>query len=52
MGGSISVILSDNYVCTLEVDIVAPSKPLLHKRFVDDTYDKRKKMKLMNFIMQ
>ena len=52
MGGPISVILSDIYVCKLEEDIVAPSKPLLHKRFVDDNYDKRKKMKLMNFLMQ
>ena len=52
MGGPISVILSDIYVCKLEEDIVAPSKPLLHKRFLDDNYEKRKKMKMMNFLMQ
>ena len=43
MGGPISVVLSDIYVCKMEEDIVAPSKPLFHKHFVDDTYVRRKK---------
>ena len=43
MGGPISVVLSDIYVCKMEEDIVAPSKPLFYKRYVDDTYVIRKK---------
>ena len=43
MGGPISVVLSDIYVCKMEEDIVAPSKPLFYKRYVDDTYVRRKK---------
>lgn len=43
MGGLISVVLSDIYVCNIEEDIVAPSKCLFYKGYVDDTYVKRKK---------
>ena len=43
MGGPISVVLLDIYVCKMEEDIVAPSKPLFYKRYVDDTYVRRKK---------
>ena len=43
MGGQISVVLSDIYVSQMEEDIVAPSKPLFYKRYVDDTYVRRKK---------
>ena len=43
MGGPISVALSDIYVCKIEEDIVAPSKPLFYKRYVDDTYVRRKR---------
>ena len=52
MAGPISVVLSDIYVCKIEDYIVTPSKPLFYKRYVDDTYVRRKKkMKLMNFTM-
>ena len=43
MGGPISVVLSDIYVCKMKENIVAPSKPLFYKRYVDDTYVRRKK---------
>ena len=43
MGRPISVVLSGIYVCKLEENIVAPSKPLLYKPCVDDTYVKRKR---------
>ena len=45
MGGPISVALSDIYICKIEEDIVAPSKPLFYKRYLDDTYVRRKKNK-------
>ena len=38
MGGPILVVLLDIYACKMEEDIVAPSKPLLYKRYVDDIY--------------
>ena len=43
MGGPISVIFSDIYMCKMEDDIVVPTKPIFYKRFVDDTYVRRKK---------
>ena len=43
MGGHISVVLPDIYVCRMEENIVALSKPLFYKRYVDDTYVRRKK---------
>ena len=43
MGGPISVSFSDIYVCKVEEDIVALSKPNFYKRYVDDTYVRRKK---------
>ena len=43
MGVPISAVLSDIFVCKMEEDIVAPSKPLFYKRYVDDTYVRRKK---------
>ena len=35
MGGLISVVLSDIYICKIEEDTVAPSKPLFYKRKVN-----------------
>ena len=52
MGGPISVVLLDIYVCKLEEDIVTLSKPLFYKRYVNDTYVRKKIMKLMNFTMR
>ena len=43
MGGPISAVLSDIFICKMEEDTVATSKPLFYKRYVDDTYVRRKK---------
>ena len=43
MGGPISVVFSDIYVCKMEEDIVIPPNPIFYKRYVDDTYVRRKK---------
>ena len=43
MGGPISVVLSDIYVCKMEEDILTPSKPHFYERYIDDTYVRRKK---------
>ena len=43
MGGPISVVLSDIYVCKIEENIVAFSKPPFFKGDVDDIYVRRKK---------
>ena len=39
----ISVVFSDIYVCKMEEDIAIPAKPIFYKRYVDDTYVRRKK---------
>ena len=43
MGGSISVVFADIYMCKMEDDVVATLKPIFYKRYVDDTYVRRKK---------
>ena len=43
MGEPISVVLSDVYAGKMEGDIVVPSKLVFCKRYVNDTYVKRKK---------
>ena len=43
MGGPICVIFSDIYVSRMEEDIVVPLKPHFHKRYVNDTFIRRKK---------
>ena len=43
MGGPISIVLSDIYVCKIEEDVVARSKPLFSKRYVEDTYVRKKR---------
>ena len=43
MGGLISVIFSDIYMCKMEENVVIPLKPIFYKRYVDDTYVKRKR---------
>ena len=48
VGGPISAVFGDIYMCKMEDDIVAPIKPLFHKRYVDDTYVTRKKNTKMN----
>ena len=43
MGGPISVVFSDIYVCKMEEDIVIPANPIFYKTYVTDTYVQRKK---------
>ena len=42
-GGPVSVVSSDIFMCKMEEDVVVPSKPIFYKRYVDDTYIRRKK---------
>ena len=43
MGGPISVVFADIYMCKMEDDVVAPIKPLFYRCYVDNTYVRRKK---------
>ena len=43
MGGPISVVFSEIYMCIMEEDVVKPLKPIFYKRYVDATYVKRKR---------
>ena len=43
MGGPLSVTFSDIFMTKLEDDVVRPLKPIIYKRFVDDTFNRRKK---------
>ena len=43
MGGPISIVFSDIYVCKMEEYIVIPANPVFYKRYVVDTYIRRKK---------
>ena len=43
MGGTLSVILSDCFMNKMKRDIVLPLKPKFYRRFVDDTYRRRRK---------
>ena len=43
MGGLISVVFADIFMCKMEDDVVAPIKPIFYKRYVDDIYIRRKK---------
>ena len=38
MGGPISMVFVDIYMCKMEDDVVATLKPIFYKRYVDDTY--------------
>ena len=42
MGGPISVVFADIYMCKMEDDVVTPLKPIFYKRYVDDTYLRKK----------
>ena len=42
MGGPISAVFSDIYICKMEEDIVIPANLIFYKRYVDDTYVRRK----------
>ena len=41
MGGPISVVFPDIYMCKMEFGVVVPTKSLFYKRYVDDTYVRR-----------
>ena len=43
IGGPISAVFSDIYVCKMEEDIVIPANPIFYKRYIDETYVRRKK---------
>ena len=43
MGGPISVVFSNIYVCKMEEDVVIPANPIFYKTYIDDTYVRRKK---------
>ena len=45
MGGTLSVTLSDRFMNKMGRDVVLPLKPKFYRRFVDDTYKRRKKNK-------
>ena len=43
MGGPVSVVFSDISMYKMKEDVVVPAKPIFYKRYVDDTYKRRKK---------
>ena len=43
MGGPMSVVFSDIFMFKIEFDVAVPAKPIFYKRYVDDTYVRRKK---------
>ena len=43
MGGPIYAVFSDIFMCKMELDVVVAAKPIFYKRYVDDTYLRRKK---------
>ena len=46
MRGTLSVIHSDCFMKNMKKDIVLPLKPKFYRRFLDDTYRRRKKNEL------
>ena len=45
MGGPISVVFGDICMCKMEDDVASSTKTIFYKRYVDDTYVRRKKNK-------
>lgn len=43
MGGPMSLVFSDIYMCKMDKDVVKPLKPIFYKHSVDDMYDKGKR---------
>ena len=37
MGGPVSVVFSDIFMCKMEEDVVVPAKPIFYRGCVDDT---------------
>ena len=42
MGGPISVVFSDVFMCKMELDVAVLAKPIFYKRYDDDTYVQNK----------
>ena len=42
IGGPISIVYSDIFMCKMELDVVVHAKPIFHKCYVVDTYVRRK----------
>ena len=42
MGGPVSVVFSDIFMCKMEEDVVVPAKLMFYKRYIDDIYIGRK----------
>ena len=49
MGGPVSVVFSDIFMCKIEDNVVVPAKPIFYKSYVNDTYITRKKVLMMNY---
>ena len=45
MGGPILVVFGDICMCKMEDDVASSTKTIFYKRYVDDTYVRRKKNK-------
>ena len=43
MGWPMSVVFSGTYICKMKEDIAMPVNPIFYKRYVNDTYVRRKK---------
>ena len=43
ISGPVSAVFSDILMSEMEEDVVVPTKPSFYKRYVDDTYIRRKK---------
>ena len=43
MGAPVSVVFSDIFMCKMDEIVVVPAKPIFYKRYVDETYIRRKK---------
>ena len=43
MSGPMSVVFSEIFMCKMKEDVVVPAEPIFYKRYVDDTYIRRKK---------
>ena len=38
MGGPISIVFADIFICKMELDVVVPAITIFYKSYVDDTY--------------
>ena len=45
MGGPLSVVFANCFLNKMEHEVVNPTKPIFHRRYVDDTYIKKKEIR-------